>query len=113
MRKTFYLLALSAALSTFAFAESFTGKLLDAACYQTTNKAESCDASGATTAFAVEVSGKVLKLDDSGNQKAAAAVKNRADRAAEPGKPQSTAIMAKIEGKEAGGTITTERIEIQ
>ncbi|HEX4135954.1 MAG TPA: hypothetical protein VHY84_15165 [Bryobacteraceae bacterium] len=113
MRKTFYLLALSAALSTFAFAESFTGNLLDATCYQSTNKAESCAASGTTRAFALEVSGKVLKLDESGNQKAAAAVKNRADRAAEPGKPQSTKIMAKVEGTEAGGTITTQAIDIQ
>ncbi len=113
MRKTFYLLALSAALSTVAFAESYTGKLLDATCYQSTNKAENCNASGATTAFALQVSGKVLNLDESGNQKAAAAVKNRADRAVDPNQLQSAGIMAKVEGTEAGGTITTQSIDIQ
>jgi hypothetical protein len=78
MRKTCYLLALSAALSTPAFAESFSGKLLDAACYERQMKAEGCDASGTTAAFVPEVSGRILKLDAAGNQKTAAAVRNKA-----------------------------------
>jgi hypothetical protein len=113
MRKTFYLLAISTAFSTLALAESYSGRLVDLTCFEKQANASGCDASGATKAFGIEVEGKVLKLDSTGNQKAAAAVKNRADKAADPAKPQSTVVMAKVEGTEQGGTITTQSIEVQ
>jgi hypothetical protein len=101
MRKTCFLLTLSMmTLASLAFAESWSGKLIDSSCYEKQQSATGCDATSATKSFALEASGKVYKLDASGNKKAGAALKNRADRAADPSKPQSTEIMATVEGTE-------------
>jgi hypothetical protein len=113
MRKTCYFLTLSLAFAALAFADSWSGKLIDAGCYEKQQKATGCDATGATTAFALDVSGKVYKFDASGNAKASTAIKSRADRAADPTKPQAGGVMAKVEGTESGGTITAESIEVQ
>jgi hypothetical protein len=113
MRKTCCLLTLSLTIAALAFAESFAGKLIDANCYEKQQSSTGCTATGATKSFALDVSGKVYKLDASGNQKASTALKSRADRAADPSKPQSTEIMAKVEGTESGGTISAESIEVQ
>jgi hypothetical protein len=113
MRKTCYLTILSTALAISAFAANWSGKLIDASCYDKQQSATSCDANGTTTSFALDVAGKVYKLDAAGNQKASAAVKNRADRAADPSKPLSTEVMAKVEGTEHGNTIATESVEVQ
>jgi hypothetical protein len=95
-----------------ALAESWSGKLVDASCYDQQKKAAGCDATSKTTAFGIEASGMVYKLDRAGNTKAAAALKNRADRA-DPSKPQATEVMAKVDGTEKGGTITVESIDVQ
>jgi len=95
-----------------ALAESYSGKLLDASCYDQQKKAASCDATSSTSAFAIEVSGMVYKLDTAGNSKATAALKNRADRV-DTSKPQSKEVMAKIDGTEKGGTISVTSIDIQ
>ena len=113
MRKTCCLLALPLVFTTLALAESWSGKLVDATCYAKQQSATGCDATGATKAFAIEVSGKVYKLDETGNEKAATALKSRADKAADPTKPQASMVMAKVEGTESGGTITTQSIEVQ
>jgi hypothetical protein len=112
MRKILVLSAISFAFSTLALAEDWSGKLIDASCYDQHKKADSCDAASATTAFALEVSGKIYKLDAAGNSKASAALNNRADRS-DPAKSQSKGIMAKVMGTEKGGTITVETIEVQ
>jgi hypothetical protein len=112
MRRTLSLLALSGIVSTLALAESWSGKLVDATCYDQQKKVAGCDPSSKTTAFGIEAVGTVFKLDRNGNAKAAAALKNRADRA-DPAKPQSTEVMAKVDGTEKGGTITVETIEVQ
>jgi hypothetical protein len=112
MRRTLTLVALSGVFSMFALAESYSGKLLDASCYDQQKKASSCDATSKTTAFALEVSGAVYKLDRAGNSKASMAIKNRADRA-DPAAAQSTEVMAKVNGSEKSGTITVEDIEVQ
>ena len=46
-----------------------------------------------------------------GNQKAAAALKNRADRSADPSKP-APAVTAKITGTASGDVITVDSIEL-
>jgi hypothetical protein len=104
---------LSTTLSIMAFAESYSGKLVDLSCYEKQQSSVGCDASGVTKSFALEVSGKLFKLDEKGNQKAAAALKNRADQSADPTKPLSPTVTAKIEGTESGGTIMIDTIEIQ
>jgi hypothetical protein len=113
MRKTLSLLAFCTVFSVAAFGEDYAGKLIDSSCYSQTKKATGCDATSATANFALDIGGKVFMLDASGNSKAASAVKNRADRAADPSQPQSKSIMAKVSGTESGGTITVETIEVQ
>jgi hypothetical protein len=96
-----------------ALADSYSGKLLDATCYDQQKKVALCDATNTTTAFALEASGTVYKLDATGNTKASAALKNRGDRAADPGKPDSKQVMAKVTGTEKAGTIEVESIDVQ
>jgi hypothetical protein len=106
------MLALSSVLPIAALAENWSGKLLDATCYDQQKKAAMCDATSKTTAFGLEVSGTFYKFDRNGNTKATAALKNRADRA-DPAKPQSTEVMAKVEGSEKGGIIAVENLDVQ
>jgi hypothetical protein len=112
MRRFLSTAALFGFFSVAALAETYSGKLLDASCYDQQKKATACDATSTTTSFALDASGMVYKLDSAGNSKASAALKNRADRV-DPTKPQSKEAMAKIEGTEKGGTITVTSIDIQ
>jgi hypothetical protein len=95
-----------------AFAGNWSGKLLDAACYDQQKSASACSATSATTSFALEAASKIYKLDNEGNAKAAAAIKNRADRS-DPSKTLTKAVMATVSGNEKDGTISVENIEVQ
>lgn len=112
MRRILALFAFSAVFSMLALAESWSGRLLDSSCYDQQKKADTCDATSTTTSFSLSVSGAVYKLDAAGNSKVTAALKNRADRS-EPGKAPSKEVMAKVDGKLTGSTITVESIDIQ
>ena len=58
--------------------------------------------------------GFVLKLDSAGNAKASDALKNRADRSANPNKPATGAVSAKVTGnKDGDDTIKVESIDVQ
>jgi hypothetical protein len=96
-----------------AFGEDFSGKLIDATCYAKEKKAAGCNATSTTSAFALDVSGKIFVLDTNGNTKAASAMASRADRAADPNNPASKDVVAKVTGSHSGGTITVESIEVQ
>ncbi len=115
MKRTLYLTALTAGLSLMAFAGDWSGKLIDSNCNETRDqtKALSCDATGATTAFALDVNGKIFKFDAAGNTKAAVALKNRADRSADPAKAQMATVMAKVSGTEKDGLITVDSVDVQ
>lgn len=113
MRRVLTVLAFSAVFSMLALAENWSGRLLDVACYDQQKKADSCDATSKTTAFAIDVSGMIYKLDGAGNTKASTALKNRADRSTDPTKPLSQQVMAQVNGTEKGGTITVESIEVR
>lgn len=113
MRKTLSLLALFSVFAMIALAENWSGKLIDANCYSQQKKAAACNATSATTAFALDVSGKIYMLDATGNSKAATAVTNRADRATDPSNPQAKEIVAKVSGSEKAGTITVDSVEVQ
>ena len=113
MRRVLFVLTFSAVFSMLALAESWSGKLLDATCYDQQKKVAACNATSATTTFALDASGTVYKLDADGNSKAMDALKNRADRAADPSKPASTRVMAKVEGTEKAGIISVDSISIQ
>ncbi len=115
MRNSLYALVLFAGLSTTAWGEDWIGKLIDATCnaQQQNEKTISCDATKATTAFALDVMGKIYKLDDPGNAKAATALKYRAAEPSDPSKGSSTEVKAKITGTEAGGMILVETVGLQ
>lgn len=119
MRKTLTLLGCAAAFSAFSLAADWNGTLLDQACFERQNQqvndaakaADACAATATSSSFALAAGGKVYKLDAASNSKAAAALKNRADRT-EPGQAPGK-IMAKVSGSEADGTIMADSIDIQ
>ncbi len=113
MRRILTLTALAAVFSALALAESWSGRLLDSSCYDQQKSAKTCDATSTTTAFAIDVSGKVYKFDDAGNAKAAEALKSRADRSTNPNAPPSSQIMAKVTGEKDGDALKVESVEIQ
>jgi hypothetical protein len=113
MRRYVTLFTLSTVFSVLALAESWQGKLVDSACYEQKKSAATCDATSATTAFALFVSTQAFKLDDAGNAKAADALKSRADRSSDPTKPASAQVMAKITGTKDGENLKVETIELQ
>ncbi|HLY15949.1 MAG TPA: hypothetical protein VKR61_01935 [Bryobacteraceae bacterium] len=113
MLRVLTLSAVLAFASTIAFAETFTGRLLDASC-AAQQKGAACTPTASTTAFAIEASGKILKLDSDGNKKAAEALKgsnSSADRAKDPSSPDAQ-VMAKVDGTLKGDEITVETIEV-
>jgi len=113
MHRLTILLAMVLAFTGLALAEDFSGKLLDAACYDQEKGAKPCDATAATSSFAVNVSGQVYKLDAAGNTKAAEAIKSRADRSADPSKATSGEVSAKVTGTMEGQTIKVQSIEVR
>ena len=113
MRRVLSLLGVVAVFSGLALAETFHGKLIDVSCHNL-DKSAACDPTATTSMFALNVGGKFYNLDDAGNAKAVEAIKNRADRAADPAKPASAAVNAKVTGtKEAGDILKVESIEVQ
>jgi hypothetical protein len=101
--------------SALGYAETWNGKLIDAACSDKSqqNPAESkqksdltaCEASAATTSFAIQTSdGKVYKLDASGNAKASTALK---------GNPTNKNPMATVSGSMDGNTVKVDSISVQ
>lgn len=111
------ILTLGAALlfvSVMAFAETYSGALVDARCAQQQKDAV-CSPTAETAAFAIQVSGKTLKLDADGNKKAAQALKDSAsgaDRAKDPNAAASP-VMATVQGTLNGEEIKVDSIEVQ
>jgi hypothetical protein len=114
MRRLVSLLALVSVFSIVGFAASWSGTLLDASCYNTQKSADTCMATSKTTAFGViDTAGKFYKLDAKGNSLATAALKNRADRAADPANPSAAKVSATVTGTDKSGTIEVESIDIK
>jgi hypothetical protein len=113
VKRVLYLLVLATGLSFALHAEDWTGNLVDAVCADQKEKTVPCDATGATTVFALDVSGKIYKLDPAGNIKAAAALKYHAAPVPDPTGHVPTAVTAKITGTEGGGILVVETISLQ
>jgi len=113
MRKGAMLFALLGVFSVLALADTWQGKLVDTACYEQNKSATTCDPTGSTTMFTFLVGDKPYKLDETGNVKAVEALKSRADRASDPGKPPSTEVMAKITGTQDADSIKVEAVELR
>jgi len=113
MRKLSLLCGLAAVFCVMALAENWTGKLMDAPCYDQHKTAKQCDATTSTTSFVFEVGGKIYKLDAAGNTKAAEAIRNRAERAENPNHPSTGSVNAKVSGVREGDEIKVDMIEVQ
>ena len=97
------------------YAESWTGKLIDASCHDRSqqNPADSkkngdlatCAATASTTSFAIQTSdGKVYKLDASGNAQASTALK---------GTTNSSNATATVSGTMSGDTVKVDSISVR
>lgn len=117
MRAIFQTSALFVLLPGLALAETYTGVLIDAAC-AAQNKNARCNPTRSTTSFALIVAGKTLttlKLDASGNTKAAAALKeseNSANRSQDPNAPPSGSVTAIVMGAVSGDTLRVDSIRV-
>lgn len=112
MRHLFILAASAALFSTLAFADTFTGRLVDGNCANPDKMAKDCDAGSATTSFMLVVDGKAYAFDQAGNKLAIAAIKNRADRAADPNAPKAQ-LSAKVTGDKEGDVLKVAAVEVQ
>jgi hypothetical protein len=113
MRRLVTLAASAALFSIMAYAETFTGRLVDVNCANQDKTAKECDAGSATTSFALIVEGKAMPLDDAGNKQATEALKNRADRSTDPTAPKASSVMAKVDGEKNGDTLKVTSIQVQ
>ena len=95
------------------YADDWAGNLVDGVCSDQKEKTVPCDANGSTTVFALDVGGKIYKLDPAGNAKAAAALKYRAAPVPDASGHVPMEVKAKITGTEGGGIIVVETISLQ
>ena len=112
MRKLFTIAATAAIFATLALAENLSGNLLDTSCLDQKKDIATCQANGTTTMFALQVAGKTYRLDDVGNQKAIAALRDRADRSADP-TAAAEQVSAKVTGTRDGDVVKVDSIEVQ
>jgi len=117
MGKILTICAIAALFASMALAETYSGQLIDANCYdqQAGQKdVAACVPTSATSSFALMANDHIYKLDEQGNTKAAAALKDRADRMTDPDKAAKTNITAKVTGTiETGNTLKVETLEVQ
>jgi hypothetical protein len=104
------------AFAAMSYAETWSGKLLDAACHdrsqqdpernsKKTGNPPTCEASTSTASFALEASdGKVYKLDPSGNSRAATALR---------GNPDNKSPSAEVSGSMQGQTLIVDSISVR
>jgi hypothetical protein len=107
--------------SLLCLAETWSGKVVDAACKDqaaaapapapapeaqpSSPVANACDPTASTVAFGIQLpDGKVLKLDSTGNTKAAEAMKNNSGK---------SALQATVTGSMDGQTVKVETIDIK
>lgn len=104
-----------ALFSAVCFAETFTGKLIDASCADQQQSVNGCVPTSSTTRFAIALpAGKTYRLNADGNAKASQALKSRADRMADPSAPQvSQGVKARVTGTLEGDIIKVESLEVQ
>lgn len=111
--------------SAFCLAESWTGKLVDSSCMDRQGNttpsereqpnqlkmASACAPTRSTTTFGIELQdGRVLRLDSTGNAKAAEALRGNT---ASSSNTQSGAINVTVTGTLEGRTVKVESIELQ
>src|SRR5579859_4818557 len=113
MRTVLKTTLLFALVSGLALAESYTGKLIDATC--AAQKGKDCTPTASTTSFALEASGKVLRFDAAGNNKATAALKEHdssANRSKDPS-AGSAGVNATVSGTASGDQLKVDAIQVE
>jgi len=103
------------AFSALGLAETWNGTLLDYNCFSKHhNSTKSCDAKPSTVMFMLDVNGTQYRFDGASNERAAAAMRSRADRASNPDATKATPVNAKVTGEiRDSGKIHADTIEIQ
>jgi hypothetical protein len=116
MRRFLILTTFIGLFAVLGLADTYIGNLIDASCLDKPNPTvATCQPSSGTTTFAlVDNTQKVYKLDQAGNTRAADALKNRADRSADPNATGKVDVVkAKITGTMNAGMVAVETIEIR
>ena len=114
MRILNFLLMGSLLVSRAAFADEFTGTLVDADCMHRNGGPHACDAGVNTTAFSLLAAGRAYQFTRAGNLKVSAAMKQRERlHDADPHYPYSRPPNALVTGQQAGKTIIVKRIVIE
>jgi hypothetical protein len=114
MRKILTICAMAASFSALAWAETWSGTLLDATCQARNAGTKACDATPTSTTFILNVNGTQYKLDNASNDRAREAMRSRADRATNPDATKSTPVNVKVTGTvKSDGHIHADLIEIQ
>lgn len=85
-------------------ADEWSGRLVDADCTHKNGGAQACDPGTNTTAFGLVVAGEAFLFDWRGNQKAAAAIKHRADSSAASNTSLPSQVTASVTGQRVGET---------
>lgn len=112
MRPILNLAAAAAVFCGLALAESWSGPLVDASCMEQQKDVKTCQPTATTKMYAIQVDGKLFKLDEAGTAKASDAIKNRAERAANPNEPPAP-VTAKVTGTKDGDVIRVDTLEVQ
>lgn len=116
MRRLLTLTTLIGLFAALGMADMFNGKLIDATCLDKPSPTlATCQPSASTITFAlVDDSQKIYKLDESGNTKAAEALKGRPAQPADPDTSGKTdVVLARITGTTNGSIVTVETIEVK
>ncbi len=107
MNRIFTIAAIAGISAGLALAESFSGKLIDANCKPSANpsadQSATCAPTPSTKVFAIQTpDGKVYRLDNSGNMKAAEKIKS------DPTKTDAT-----VNGSLEGQMVKVESIDLR
>jgi len=114
MRLSYRLGTLFVFVSALAWAETWTGRLVDASCADP-QRIEACTPSNSTSSFALYAGEKFHKFDAEGNKKAAAALEKSgsgAERAKDPNAP-ARGFTATVNGTMTRDQIKVDSIEVQ
>ena len=114
MPRNVTLLLLLTVFSVLMFAGTWEGSLIDATCYSHQKRVNACYPTNTTVAYAVVVERRIYRLEEAGNVKVAKALKDRADRSANPDPTPNTRMSATITGAlDSSGFLRVDAVSIR
>jgi hypothetical protein len=111
MRRILTLIASAIFLTGLAFADEWSGKLVDANCTNPLGGVHACDPGTTTTNFGLVINGDAYLFNSKGNSKAAEAIKHLAETA-DANHPDVYPVNVIVTGTKAGKTILVESVMI-